>query len=304
MLRYYLFAAFIQVVWSLTPSASQAIIRELPLTSYAALRYTVSGLLFLLLARPTWRRLSPGEWQQLILLGTLVYGVAGLGFLHGLRLGGVVTFSLAHMLNGVILAGLALWLLKEKANRYFPLAVGLSLLGGALLVHGKHGLSGTGIAIGAVGLVWGACALEGLGFIFSKRARARMSLLQYLAILQLSGGVFLWLTSAASGTAFPPLHQLSGQGWLALAFVIVVACFFCFLAQYWLLGRVEGHRLAFFDGAHSVSAAAWGFILFHEPFNSTMAVGGLLLCLSAVVVPLGHPVRKSIGEAAELADAA
>src|SRR5688500_1104228 len=104
MFRYYAIAALVQIVWSLTPSASNIVIQYLSVGTYAALRYSISGLLFLAFA--LWRdrrlRFRARDLPALAGLGVVTYGLSSLGTLHGLKLGGVVNFALASGLNATI----------------------------------------------------------------------------------------------------------------------------------------------------------------------------------------------------------
>ena len=88
------------------------------------------------------------------------------------------------------------------------------------------------------------------------------------------------------------------QGLAALAIVCLISCCLCYLVLYWLLNFVAGNRLAFFDCFHTLSAAAFGAVLFAEPFNAKMLAGGALLTAAVVVVSWQHKGSLSDGNSA------
>ena len=128
-----------------------------------------------------------------------------------------------------------------------------------------------------------------MGFVFSKRYKAKYSLPKYLAVLQSSGAVFMWGVALATSGLPHGLLAMPPIGWLSLAFVSLVACGFCFCAVYWLLNFMDGHKLAFFDCFHSVCAALFGVVLFGDRPNFKMFVGGTLLLASLVLALPSSP---------------
>jgi drug/metabolite transporter (DMT)-like permease len=278
-----------QLVWSLTPSASNVVIRYLPVETYIALRFSLSGAIFLAwtLVRHGLPRITREDWPRLIALGVGNYGLASLGTLYGLKIGGVFNFGLASSVNAVITATTAIIVLRETVGRGFFLAVPLSIAGSLLLFAGKNSLAGAQVAAGSLLCVTGAYLCEALGLVHSRRYRAKYSLAGYLAVLQLSGAAALWIVVAASGRGgASALLHMPPVAWVSFLFVAIVACVLCFGIHYWLLGHLDGHRLAFFDCFHSMGAAFWGVVLFEEPFNATMLWGGALLAASVLATNL------------------
>jgi drug/metabolite transporter (DMT)-like permease len=288
--RYLAVAAAIQLVWGFTPSASRIVLRTLPVETYSAFRYTVSGCLFLAVTLARHGRLAHrrADLPALALLGVLAYGVDSLGTLYGLQLGGVLNFALASSFNAVITALVAAVVLKERLGRHVALAAGLSVGGGLLLASGKYEVSTLDVALGSLALIWGAYVLEALGFVFSRRFKARMPLTEYLALAQLSAGGFMWTVSGAMHGPPAALLALPAEGIAALAFVCLVSCGLCYFVLYWLLDHVDGHELAFFDCFHTLSAVGFGVLLFDEPLNTKMLAGGVLLASGVVVVAWQH----------------
>jgi len=272
-------AAVLQIVWGLVPSASQVVIDQIPVELYIALRWTISGFIFLgLIFTGTggfglWRR----EALWVAGLGILGYAMASFGTLYGLKIGGVTNLALMGALNPIVTSAVAIAVLREKPRRSFYVALPLCVLGLILLVTGKHRISSWQIALSSSALIIGAAALEAVVFVFSRKFKAHFSSVQYLAISQLSAAAFMWILQGAAFRQTAALSVFSPRGWAAAIFVSVVACVLCYLILYWLLNFIEGHRLALFDGLHTISAALFGFVFFHEALNGLMIFGGFLL---------------------------
>lgn len=284
--RYLVIALLVQTIWGVTPSASRVVLDYLPVEAYAAIRYSVAGLVFLILTLLRHGRLrsKASDLPKLMLLGVVAYGLDSLGTLYGLKLGGVLNFALASSLNAVITAGVAILFLKEKVSRPFLCGAALSVVGGVVLALGKYEVSTLEIAFGSLVLIWGAYVLEAFGFVFSRRFKDRLPLTEYLAILQLSAAAFMWSLALAAGNLPHHVFAMPISGYLSLAFVSLVSCVGCYLLLYWLLNHIEGHKLAFFNCFHTLAAAGLGIVFFDEPFNVWMGIGGGLLIVAVFVV--------------------
>jgi len=292
--RYYAIAVVIQLVWGFTPSASKVVLDYLPVEVYSAIRYSFSGILFLLIARYRNGRLvvEPRMLPRLIFLGILAYGLDSLGTLYGLKIGGVLSFALASSLNALITSLISLAVLKEKVTPGYLVAIFLSVLGGLLLFLGKAEAANFRIAGLSLLLIWLAYVCEALGFAYSRRYKAHLPLEEYLGVLQVSAGIFMTGVSILAGRSAEGIFHMPPVAWASLAFVCLIACGVCYFLLYWLLNFIDGHRLAFFDAFHTLSAAVLGVVLFHDPYNFKMALGGFLL-LAAVWVIYSKNLSKT-----------
>jgi drug/metabolite transporter (DMT)-like permease len=144
-------------------------------------------------------------------------------------------------------------------------------------VLGKQDLSSWNLALSSGVLILSGICLEALVFVFSKKTKAHFTSTQYLAISQVSASLFMWILQAAWWQQTNQLDQLSAKGITAALFVSIVACVLCYSVLYWLLNYLDGHRLALFDGLHTISATLCGYLLFNETLNSSMLIGGLLI---------------------------
>jgi len=291
MFLYFLIAAVIQIVWGLTPSASKIVLQYLPVEGYSAIRYTVSSIIFLGYSLFKYRRLkvSVTDLPKLATIGILAYAIDSLGTLYGLQLGGVLNFALASSMNAVITAAVAILILRERVSHRFGLAAAFSIFGGLILFWGKYDVSGFKVSAGSLLLIWGAYIFEALGFVFSKRFKERMPLTEYIGILQAFAAMFMWITAASTSKLPLEITSMQVNGWLALIFVCLFSCCICYFVLYWLLNHIEGHKLAFFDCFHTLAAVVFGAVLFGEPFNAKMWLGGgLLLCAVMIISYRSH----------------
>ncbi len=283
--KFLIIAAILQLIWGLVPSASKAIIDEIPIELYIALRWTISGGLFAILhfvfrgRKSVSQPISLRHSLSVAMLGILGYGAASFGALYGLQIGGVANFALLGSLSPVVTSVLSISLLQERPHKYFPLALLLSVLGLALIVFGKYQVSTLSIAWISACLIFGSYILEGMVFVFSKRFKNHMSTLQYLAISQCAAALVMWLLQGLIFHQSSQVVQLSLRGLGLTLFVAIVACVLCYGVLYWLLHHVAGHKLALFEGLHTISAAFFGWLFFQDALNTLMALGGGLILL-------------------------
>jgi drug/metabolite transporter (DMT)-like permease len=281
----FVIAALLQTVWGLVPSASKVVIDEIPVELYIALRWSISSVLILALLWFRFGWLPPLKRETFFvgLLGIGAYALGSVGTLYGLKIGGVANFALTASLSSVITSATAVTLLRERPSRLFYFALPICVGGLALLVLGKHALSSWHVALGAAGFIIAADVLEAVIFCYSKRLKEKFTPLQFMAISQAAAALFMWVLQLAWYGQAASLGHLSLRGWEAAVYVSVVACFLCYAVLYWLLRHLDGHRLALFDGLHTLSATAFGVLFFAERLNGAMLVGGALLLAGLVL---------------------
>lgn len=280
-----IFAAILQIVWGLVPSASKFVISEIPVELYITLRWTISGLILLiavfLQSRPSLKLQK--EAVYVALLGIGGYALASFGTLYGLKIGGVTNFALMGSLSPIITSAVAIFFLKERPARLFFVALPFCASGLVLLIVGKHQISSWNVALLSSALILGATFFEAVIFVFSKKMKSYFSSIQYLAISQIAAAGFMWTLQATFLDQSHLIQNLSTRGWMAAVFVSVVACVLCYAVLYWLLNYIDGHRLALFDGLHTLSAVIFGYILFNESLNFMMIAGGTFLLTGLVL---------------------
>lgn len=281
MFKYFCIAVILQITWSLTPSASNIVIQYIPVELYIALRWSISGLIFLFITIFKYKRIqsSPKIIFQASILGILGFGIASLGTLYGLKVGGVINFALMGSISPIITAIVSIVVLKERFNNYYLLAASICVMGLLLLMLGKYQISSISVAASATVLIFGAYFFEALPFTFSKRLTKDIPLIEYMGISQIAAATFMWIMQILLFHQIEEAFNAPTQAWAALLFVSIVACTICYFVLYWLLNFISGHKLALFDGLHTVFAALFGYAFFKEYFNSTMVTGGVLLLI-------------------------
>lgn len=282
--KFLIIAAILQIIWGLVPSASQFVIEEIPVELYIAIRWTVSGLIFggFLIVKRIWKNVSALDMISVSGLGILGYGIASFGTLYGLKVGGVTNFALMGALSPVISSLIAIVVLRERPEKIFFISLPVAVFGLFLLVIGKYQISSWSVAGMSAGLILGAYVLEALIFVYSKKFKSKMHVAQYLAVSQIATAIFMWLLQFSVFKQIDLVSNLSIKGISAAIFVSVVACVLCYAVLYWLLNYIDGHRLALFDGFHTLSATLFGYLLFHEPLRPLMIVGGVFILIGLI----------------------
>jgi drug/metabolite transporter (DMT)-like permease len=278
-------AAVLQLAWGLVPSASKFVINEIPVELYIAIRWTISGTIFCLylLVTRQWKKISLKTMFKVSLLGIVGYGFASFGTLYGLKIGGVTNLALVGALSPMITSLVAIWILKERPSKLFLIALPMGILGLILLVLAKYQISTFAIAGLSCLCIVIAGFLEALAFVFSKKFKEQMNVAQYLAITQISVALFMWISQFLFFHQAQEVTHLTPRGISSALFVSVFACVICYAVLYWLLQHVDGHRIALFEGLHTVSATIFGCLLFQEELKPIMIVGGIFVLASVVI---------------------
>jgi drug/metabolite transporter (DMT)-like permease len=289
------FAAVLQIVWGIVPSASNLVIAQIPVELYIALRWTISGLIFMSILLLTEGPAAILKKSSVAVagLGILGYGVGSLGTLYGLKIGGVVNFALISSISPILTSFISIISLSEIPNRKFWFALPLSILGAILIVSGKHEISSWQIALTSFFLIATAYAFEATVFVFSKRLYRDHSRVAYLAIAQFSAAIAMWIAQLAFFHQGKKLSLLDSSGWGAAIFVSVVACVLCYYVLHWLILHIPGHKLALFEGLHGISATCFGILFFQEAYTHLMIFGGIAILVSLFVGCWPEKSKKS-----------
>lgn len=296
--KYLIIAAILQIVWGIVPSCSKIVIDVIPVELYIAIRWSISGSIFAfyLFCIKGWSKLFVKDIVLVSLLGIIGYGVASLGTLYGLKIGGVTNSALMGSLGPIITSLASIMILSERPQRSFYIALPIAVVGLLLLIIGKNQISSLAIAGTSAAIILGAYALEALVFVFSKHFKTKMSTVQYLAIAQISTAILMWSLQYFNFHQTNQIFNLTFKSIMAIFFVSLVACVLCYLVLYWLLNYVDGHRLALFDGLHTVSATLLGYIFFQESLHPLMIIGGIFILVGLVIGNLSQPIIKDVLE--------
>ncbi len=283
--KYYLYAAFAQLVFSFLPTISKFILESIPILYYIAFRWTISGITFGLLSLVRHKKIfydTKTTWQ-VVILGIFGFGFASVGTLNGLNIGGVSYFSFLSLCAPFFVILLSLILLKEKLNKVTIIASIIAAMGIALIIYGKIYIDTFENAIHAALFVGMAYFFEGIVFLTSKTIKVRIPLFPYLCIGQCSAALMIWCYIGFHHIGFD-ITSISPGTLVALLFVALFSCVICYSIWYTLLSYLKGQQLAFFEYLHGIFAALWGILIFNEPLEINMIFGSVLLFLSILVV--------------------
>ena len=215
-------AFFVTFLWSTSWVLIKLGLKDIPALTFAGLRYTLAFLCLLPLALrtqhvTTLRRLSIGEWLQLIVLGLLLYSFTqGAMFLSLFYLPAVTT-SLLLSFTTVIVALLGLSLLKERPTWMQWGGTALYLVG--VLVYFFPIQIPAGEIIGLI--VAGACVLGNALSTILGRHINRSGRLDPMTVTVVSMGIGSAVL-LASGIAVQGLPRLTLAHWVIIAWLAAV----------------------------------------------------------------------------------
>lgn len=302
--------AIVYVVWGSTYLAIHIVIGSVPPFASAGVRFAIAGLLLLLFARGTGRTIiAPArEMRALVAIGCLLL-VGG---------NGLVVWSMQHVPSGLaalLVATLPLWIavletLLPGGERVPPLAwlgVVLGMIGLIVLLSPKLAAHGFG-ELHAELVILGSPLSWAIGSMYAKRTPFTLSPLAATGWEMLFAGLVFCVIATATGefARFAPTRE----GWLALAYLIVIGSCVGFTAFVWLLQHVAASKVVTYAYVNPVIAVFLGWFLANEPFTTAMAIGSPIIVIAVVLVTTARsrvvaiPAKGSLPATAPLERAA
>jgi len=286
--------ASVYLVWGSSFAATKFMVHGLPPFLAGAARFTVAGLLLLLIAMLLGQRAprAAREWRHVAVMGlaqvVLSSGLNVLAMRH-------VASNQSALLN----ASSALWipLLGAIGTRGHPLttrvATGIAIgCGGLALLLWPPG----GFAPGAFGwqlVVVCACFAWALGTLYYRAVHTTTPMLMFIALTMLVGGAMLALLGFGLGEG--PQWRYDGPALLALGFLMLFSSGFAYTAFGYLMVHTTPAQLSTYAYVNPVIAAAIGWWLLGERMGATQLAGTAVILLGVVIVSLpdGGPVRSA-----------
>jgi len=265
----------ITIVWGWSFLIVQNAIAKMPVMDFLAVRFTVATL-FMIALRPTFfRHLNRRGWLHGIILG-FALGLAYVLQTYGLQ---TVSASISGFLTGmaVVLTPLvSLLLLRTKISRSTWLAVGLAVIGLALLsLHGW--------AIGTGELLTLGCALVlafhiiGLGAWSSQHEAYSLALVQVGTV-----AVMTLIAGAPGGITMPPDISV----WGTVGITAVLATALAFIVQTWAQKLVSPTNVAVVLTMEPVFAGVFGVTLGGNQLSVRIVFGFLCVLAAMLIVQL------------------
>ena len=279
----------ITACWGSTFFLIHDLLDRLPTLDFLAVRFTIAGVLLLVVAPRAVLRLSPAARRQAVVLGGL-YGLAQILQTAGLA---HTPASVSGFITGmyvVMTPLLAAALLRNRITRMTWLAVLLATAGlGVLTLDGFS--VGYGEALTLVAAVLYALHIVGLGAWSSARDALGMSILQVVIV-----AVICLVASAPGGIELPD----NGGDWLSVVYMAVFPAALALLGQTWAQAHLPPTRTAIVMSMEPVFAAFFAVLLGGESLTLRMVTGGLMVLAAMLIVEIG-PRRKVEAEVPHIA---
>jgi drug/metabolite transporter (DMT)-like permease len=252
---------------------------HLPQLPIVAFRFTVGGLLLLLVLR----LLEPGsglgrkDVLPMAALGCLGVAVSQTAFTFGVSMTSTANTGLVFATAPVwgLLLGFALGM--ERPTRTGVLGVGLSILGVGVVFH--EGLVGAEDAslLGDL-LVLVAAVTVGAYTVFSMRVLERHSPLAVATYPTLFGAPFVLLLASPdlAGLDWP---AVDGGAWAAVGFSAVFATAYTFAAWQRGISHIGANRVLVYQYLITLTGVASGIVFFGERLGAGKILGGAVILL-------------------------
>lgn len=268
------------LIWGANYVVAKAALRSFPPLLIGPLRAALAALL---LAPLYWwmrgRRRRADRWQPRELAMLAVLGVFGITLNQVFFILGMARTSVAHAALVIATTPLQVMLLaaargQEAVTARKAAGMLMAVAGVAVLHAGDAGARGASLT-GDV-LVFLAAFCFSLYTVFSKELTRRhdsltVNTLGYAAGA-LAGAPLLVQQSAGFDYA-----RVGAGGWLALAYMTLLASILCYLIFYYALDHMPASRVAAFSYLQPVIAAVTGLVFLGEPVTLPVAAGGLLV---------------------------
>jgi drug/metabolite transporter (DMT)-like permease len=256
--------------------AVKHVVENVPPILFAAVRFTLAGVLLLLLLRlvEPESRLKREDFLPVLGLGfvgvTLTQSVFTIGVSLTTAANTALIYSTAPvwgMLLGFVLA-------LERPRLSGVLGVGLCLVGVALIVYGGLEFAGTSL-IGDV-LILGAAICWGsytVLFLFLLRRYSPLALVAYAILL---GGLAAFPLSAFDFGRLD-VAALDGSVWFAAAYSCLLSSAFGFAAWGWGVSHVGANRVLVYQYLVALIGVSAGILLLGEGFGLQQMAGAAVI---------------------------
>jgi len=275
------------LLWSVNYSFAKMAVLEIDPFAVALVRVLVVTPLFFLalarrggLVRPTLSELRVA--LPLGLTGVLANQVF---FITGIRRTTPAHSSLVVALLPVLVMVLASFLLGERLTRLKIAGVVVAFAGVAIISVREGWSFSREILAGDLLTLCGVC-----GFAYytvaGKEVIPRLGVLRTTALVFLTGGgLMVPLTLPAA--LRQPWGSVSATGWLALAYVVFVGTFLCYLLYYWALARIDSGKVAAFTYLQPVLAGTVSYLILGEAIQGRFVLGGLAILTGVYLAERG-----------------
>lgn len=272
----------VTAVWGWTFVIVKDAITKMPVMDFLAVRFSAAAILMLVLnplslRHITWRCL----WQGVI-LGVLL-GSSYITQTFGLQWTSPAVSGFITGMSVVFTPVLAWLMLHRKINIYTWIAVGLAIVGLALLsLHGWSFGAGESLTV--------ACALFVAFHIIGLGAWSPHHNVYSLALVQISTVAVICLIAASpGGIMLPPDSSV----WWTVGITAVLATALAFLVQTWVQSIISPTLTAIVLIMEPVFAGIFSVAVGSEPLTLRLIFGGLCVLAAMLIAQIKRPAKQN-----------
>ena len=257
-------------------TAVKIVVDSVPPILFAATRFTLAGLLLLLLlplVEPG-SRLRRKDFLPILGLGVVGVTLTQTVFTLGVSLTTAANTALVYSTAPVwgMLLGFALGL--ERPRLAGILGIGLSLLGVGFIVYGGLDFAGTSLVGDALILVaavfWGSYTMLSLSLL------KRYSPVALAAYAMTFGGLAAFPLAALDPGGFD-VGAIDGLTWAAAAYSALFSSAFGFAAWGWGISHVGANRVLIYQYLVTLTGVTTGILLLGEDFGLGQLIGAVVI---------------------------
>ena len=272
------------LMWSSAFTSARMIVADASPLAALTLRYLISGLLGVAIARAlgqSWH-LTPAQWRATIVFGVLQNGVyLGLNFVAMQTVQASVAAIIASTMP--LLVAFALWGFFGERLRPLGFAglvagiVGVGLIMGARITSGVDPFGLALCCIGVIALTIATLSVRG--------ATSGGNFLMIVGLQMLVGCFVLALATAAFETPhFTPSWRLLA----AFSYTTLIPGLAATFVWFWLVNRIGATRAATFHFLNPFLGVATAALLLGEPLGKQDVLGVVIIMLGILAVQLSR----------------
>jgi drug/metabolite transporter (DMT)-like permease len=265
----------VTAVWGWTFLIVKDAIQYMPVMDFLAVRFTLAAAVMFSLRPACLRRLSRRGWMHGIILGVLL-GLAYITQTQGLLSTSPAVSGFITGMSVVFTPVVAWLLLRQKNSRSTWLAVGLAIIGLALLsLHGWALGTGELLTLGCA--IFVAFHIIGLGKWSAEHDTYALALVQVATVAVIS-----LIAAAPGGIMMPP----NGEVWQTIAITAVLATAVAFFVQTWAQSLVSPTHAAIVLTMEPVFAGIFSVTLGGEQLTPRIIIGAVFVLTAMLIVQM------------------
>lgn len=176
----------------------------------------------------------------------------------------------------------------DRVGRTMALAMGLVMIGGAIVGAGDFTLSGRALIGDGLALAGGISAA--LYFLMGRRVRGKLSLLGYIFLCYGSAALILWVLIIAMGQ---PLVGFPTQTWVLFAAMGLIPQILGHSAYNWALRWVSPGLVSVALLGEPLTGTFLAWLFLGEALTATKVLGGAVILVGIVLASRGESRRSA-----------